>query len=228
MTTSCCAIIQLLLDEPNAYYSDPFDIAITPNGKQAFVSHAGVDFISVINIDSIRALIADATPEKLIYYSNHLGISARYVIKRITTGSNPKGLTISPDGKWLYVAERLEDRIAVISADSLKIVNHIDLGGPSRITEARHGRRLFNNAGRTFQNQYSCYTCHPDAHEDGLVYNMAGKGMGRNLANVQTLRDIGDTPPFKWNGKNQTDRRSGGSIAGPLYPVDHDARTSTS
>jgi hypothetical protein len=28
--------------------------------------------------------------------------------------------------------------------------------------------------------------------------------MGRNLANTQSLRDIGDTPPFKWNGKNQT------------------------
>ncbi len=31
-------IIQLLLDEPNAYYSDPFDIVITPDGKKAFIS----------------------------------------------------------------------------------------------------------------------------------------------------------------------------------------------
>ncbi len=66
------------------------------------------------------------------------------------------------------------------------------------------GRRLLNNAGHTFQTQYSCYTCHPDEHEDGLVYNMASKDMGRNLTNTQSLRDIGDTPPFKWNGKNQT------------------------
>ncbi len=41
-------------------------------------------------------------------------------------------------------------------------------------------------------------------HEDGLVYNMASKDMGRNLTNTQSLRDIGDTPPYKWNGKNQT------------------------
>ena len=65
-------------------------------------------------------------------------------------------------------------------------------------------RRLFNNSGHTFQNQFDCYTCHPDMHEDGLVYNMASKDMGRNLTNTQSLRDIGDTPPFKWNGKNQT------------------------
>ncbi len=78
------------------------------------------------------------------------------------------------------------------------------MADPGRVTVARQGRRLFNNAGHTFQTQYSCYTCHPDAHEDGLVYNMASKDMGRNMTNTQSLRDIGDTPPFKWNGKNQT------------------------
>jgi cytochrome c peroxidase len=113
-------------------------------------------------------------------------------------------MTLSPDGKLLYVAEQLEDRIAVINTDRLEKINTIDLGGPHRITVARHGRRLLNNAGHTFQNQYSCYTCHPDTHEDGLVYNMASKDMGRNVTNTQSLRNIGDTPPYKWNGKNQT------------------------
>ena len=47
-------------------------------------------------------------------------------------------------------------------------------------------------------------TCHPDEHEDGLVYNMASKDMGRNLTNTQSLRDIGETAPYKWNGMNQT------------------------
>ncbi|KPK87312.1 MAG: hypothetical protein AMS27_02720 [Bacteroides sp. SM23_62_1] len=197
-------VIQLLLDEPNSYYSDPFDIVITPDGKRAFVSHAGVDRISVIDIDSIRALIAESTTEKLNFYSNHLGISSRYVIKRIPTGANPKGLVLSSDGKLLYVAERLEDRIGVISTESLETINTIDLNGPRRITVARHGRRILNNARGTFQNQYACYTCHPDEHEDGLLYNMASKDMGRNVVNTQSLRDIADCPPFKWNGKNQT------------------------
>jgi len=197
-------IIQLLLDEPNEYFADPFDVAITPDGKHVFISHSGVNGISVVDIDSIRSLIKESSDEELSYFSNHLGISSRYVVKRIHTGSNPKGMVISSDGKLLYIAEHLEDRIAVINTKSLETVNTIDLGGPGRITVARHGRRLFNNAKGTFQTQYSCYTCHPDTHEDGLVYNMASKDMGRNLANTQSLRDIGDTPPFKWNGKNQT------------------------
>jgi YVTN family beta-propeller protein len=197
-------IIQLLIDEPNAYYCDPFDIVITPDGKKAFVSSSGVNCITVVDIDSIRSLIAKSTPEQLVTYSNHLGISGRYVIKRITTGADPKGLALSPDGKLLYVAEQLQDRIAVINTKSLETIAKIDLGGPKRITVARQGRRLFSNSGHTFQNQFSCYTCHPDFHEDGLVYNMASKDMGRNLTNTQSLRDIGDTPPYKWNGKNQT------------------------
>ena len=197
-------IAQLLLDEPNAYYSDPFDIVITPDGKKAFVSSSGVDVISVISIDSIRSILKNTSPKMLKNISNNLGISSRFVLKRIPTGANPKGLALSPNGKRLYVAEQLEDKIAVINTETLENINSIDLGGPLRVTVARQGRRLFNNAGHTFQNQYACYTCHPDNHEDGLVYNMASKDMGRNVTNTQSLREIGNTAPFKWNGKNQT------------------------
>lgn len=197
-------VIQLLIDEPNAYYSDPYGIVITPDGKRAFITSSGADRISVIDIDSVKALINCATPEMLKEYSNNLGISRHYIVKRIKTGSNPKGLTLSPDGSKLYVAEMLEDKIAVIDTKSFEKISSIDLGGPKRITVARQGRRLFNNASHTFQNQYCCYTCHPDMHEDGLVYNMSGKDMGRNVTNTESLRDISETAPFKWTGTNQT------------------------
>ncbi|NSW94337.1 MAG: beta-propeller fold lactonase family protein [Bacteroidales bacterium] len=197
-------IIQMLLDEPNAYYADPFDVAITPDQKKAFISSSGVNVISVVAIDSLLSIISESSTELLDYYANYLGLSSRFVIKRIPTGANPKGMILSKDGSLLYVAEHLQDRIAVIDAGKMETVKTIDLGGPERVTMARLGRRVLNNASGTFQNQYSCYTCHPDAHEDGLVYNMASKDMGRNLANTQSLRDIGDTPPFKWNGKNHT------------------------
>lgn len=197
-------IIQLLLDEPNSFYPDPFDIAISADGKKAFVSSSGVDCVSVLSIDSLRHIIRNTPDNILEDYANNVGLSSRFVMKRIHTGADPKGLGISPDGKFLYVAEMLEDRVSVISTDSLETVRTIDLGGPSRITVTRYGRRLLNNAGHTFQNQYSCYTCHPDTHEDGLVYNMASKDMGRNVTNTQSLRNISHTAPFKWNGKNQS------------------------
>ena len=197
-------IAQLLIDEPNAYYPDPFDIAVTPDGKKAFVSSSGVNVVSVIALDSIRSLMKSSSQDQLDRYANDLEPSKSFVIKRIETGASPKGMEISPDGRHLYVVEQLEDKITVIDVETFERTGSIDLGGPNKVTVLRQGRRLFANAGHTFQNQYSCYTCHPDNHEDGLVYNMAGKHMGRNLANTQSLREIGDTAPFKWNGKNQT------------------------
>jgi len=197
-------VSELLIDEPDSFYSDPFGIAITPDGKKAFISSAGADYISVIDIDSVRTLLAGASPEVRKLYANNLGISSHYILKRIHAGANPKGMALSPNGKLLYVAEMLDDNIGVINTESLQKVSTIDLGGPRRITVARRGRRLFNNSSHTFQNQYCCYTCHPDMHEDGLVYNMSGKDMGRNVTNTMTLRDISETAPFKWSGTNPT------------------------
>lgn len=197
-------VIQLLLDEPNSFYPDPYDIAITPDGKKVFVSNSGVDCITVLSMDSLRKIMNNTPGDILASYSNNLGISNRFVIKRIHTGANPKGMDISPDGKFLYVAEMLDDKVRMIAIDNLETIKDIDLGGPGRTTVTRHGRRLLNNAGHTFQNQFSCYTCHPDTHEDGLVYNMASKDMGRNVTNTQSLRNISHTAPYKWNGKNQS------------------------
>ncbi len=197
-------IAQFLIDEPNAYYPDPFDIVLSKDGKKAFISSSGVNTISVISIDSVRAILSHSSEEELHAMSNDLAASSRYVLKRIPTGASPKGMVLSPNGRYLYVSEQLEDRISIINTENMEVEGTIDLGGPERISVQRQGRRLFTNAGHTFQNQYSCYTCHPDNHEDGLVYNMAGKDMGRNMANTQSLREIGDTAPFKWNGKNQT------------------------
>ena len=195
-------VAQLLLDEPNAFYPDPYDIVIHPSGKYAYVSHSGVDVISVIDLDKIRILLSDTTDDDLKIFANHLGLSSEYVIGRIKTGANPKGLAISPDGHYLYVVERMEDCVSVIDTDQMKVTSTIDLGGPRRTTYAREGGILFNNAGHTFHNQYSCYTCHPDGHEDGLTYDLTGSG--RDFANVQTLRDLNGTAPFKWIGTNQS------------------------
>ncbi len=193
-------IAQLLLDEPNRYFADPYDVLISADGKRAFVSHAGVDYISVIDLDKIREIIAENDQETLNTLANHLGMSPKFVVKRIKTGPNPKGLSLSPDGNSLFVAERFADKISVIDTRSLEIQHRIDLEGPETITLVRQGGRLFFNAGRTFQDQYSCSTCHPDGSEDGVTWDLTGTG--RNMENTITLRELSNTSPFKWNGKN--------------------------
>jgi len=197
-------IVQFLLDEPNSYYSDPYDILVSNDGKRAFVSSTAVNRISVINLDSVRSILQNYPKNELGYIPFDLSFSRHYIEKRISTGAAPKGMVLSADGSRLYVANQLDDQIGVIDLNTMENLDPIDLGGPKKLTVTRKGRQLFVNAGGTFQNQYSCYTCHPDYHEDGLVYNMAGKDMGRNVTNVQSLREINHTAPFKWNGKNQS------------------------
>jgi YVTN family beta-propeller protein len=193
-------IAQLMLDEPNRYFADPYDIVVSPDGRRAYVSHAGVDYLSVIDLDAVRRIMASHDQENLDQLANHLGMSPKIVLKRIKTGPNPKGLAMSPDGRFLYVAERYADAVSVLDTESMDIAGQIDLEGPGTNTLVREGGRLFFNAGRTFQNQYSCSTCHPDGSEDGLTYDLTGTG--RDLENTITLRELSNTSPFKWNGKN--------------------------
>jgi YVTN family beta-propeller protein len=193
-------LIQLLLDEPNRYFADPYDIIISPDGQHAYVSHAGVDYISILDLKALRKLISESTEEQIKIYGNHLGMSSKFVTNRIKTGPNPKGLAISPDGNSLYIAERYADQVSVLNTQTMNIQDHYDLGGPKTTTMVRHGGKLFFNAGRTFQDQYSCSTCHPDGSEDGLTYDLTGTGM--DLENTITLRELSNTSPFKWNGKN--------------------------
>lgn len=193
---------QVLLDDPNAFYADPYDVSVTPDGTRAFVSHAGADLLTVIDMDSLRGVLAQAGREDAATLANHLGTSSRYVVSRIRTGANPMGLGMSPDGRFVYVAERLADRVSIVSVDSLRVVGEIDLGGPHRTTFVRRGQRLFHRADHTLQGQFSCRSCHPEGHTDGLSYDIESDALGRNVVNNLSLRELSGLAPYKWTGKN--------------------------
>lgn len=221
-------IAYLLLDEPNLYYADPFGLTFTPDGKRLFVSSSGADVISVLDVRKVYDLLeaGDGTigipDETLQLYSRHLALSSEYVIARIPTESNPKGMAISTDGRWLYVANRLADCISVVDVQRCEIVDRIDLGGPQITTILRKGERLFNYASISFQKQLSCNTCHPENHLDGLIYDIAiDGGMGLNLVDNRTMRGIAETLPFKWSGKNPTLYRQEGPRAAQLFFRSH-------
>jgi YVTN family beta-propeller protein len=195
-------VVQLPLDEVNVFYADPSYVAFTPDGRYAFVSHGGVDVVTVIDVAALRALLRNTPAATLAGYANNLGISARYVVKRIPTGSNPRGMALSPDGRTLYVAERLNDRIAVIDVERLEADRPIDLGGPEHISIFRRGEQVFHSAAATMQTQFSCRSCHPNSQVDNLQYDFEPDGIGLNPVDNRSLLGIRDTAPFKWTGKN--------------------------
>jgi len=150
----------------------------------------------------LRALITSASDDELRSYATDLGISAEYVITRLPTAANPKDVVADPDGRHVYVAERLADSIAVIDTARLAVVDRIDLGGPRKETVLRRGERLFNSGAQTLYGQHSCRSCHCDGHMDALTYDFEPDGLGREIVDNRTLRGIAGTGPFKWTGKN--------------------------
>jgi YVTN family beta-propeller protein len=194
-------VVQVLLDEMNAYFADPFGVAFSPDGREAYITTSGANSVSVVDVGRLKRLLDEASPRTLLHrYPNDLGLSAEYVVARIPVGNAPKGIVVAPDGRTIYVAEHLTDRIAVIDARLRKVTGSIDLGGPRVVTLRRRGEQLFNGVTATFQGQFSCQSCHPDGGVDGLSYDLEPDGLGTSLVDNRTLRGIAGTAPFKWSG----------------------------
>ncbi len=202
---------QVLLDEPSTSFPDPADVAVTPDGKWALVTSSGANRVAVVDISRLVEMLETASPhEREHVFPNHLGKPTEFVVKHIDVEYSPRGITITPNGKTAFVANALDDSVSVIDLDKLETVGRIDLGGPKVITKVRYGERVFHSADITFHRQFSCHSCHPDGHVDGLTYDIEPDGIGVSPVDNRTLRGILDTAPFKWEGTNPSLQRQCG------------------
>jgi DNA-binding beta-propeller fold protein YncE len=197
-------VTQVPLDEANAYFSDPSGVVASPDGKRAYVASGGADAVTVLDLDRLDAWLARSGKAERSDAIENMALSYRYVAARIPTGCNPQHMALSPDGSRLFVAERLDDRVLVVDTASLKPVGRIVLGDGGLDDPIRLGERVFTRARYTFQGQFSCRSCHPGGHVDGLSYDFDGAGVGDNLLANRSLCGVAGTEPFKWNGKNPT------------------------
>lgn len=224
-------IDQVLLDEPNNAFPDAWDVAVAPNGRFALATSGGANEVALIDLRALFEVIDSAAEEERVsVLPNHLGLSSRFVVRRIAVGANPRGVVYSPDGRFAYVVNALDDSVSVLDASTYTVVRTIRLGGPTTITTVRRGERLFHSADATFGRQFSCRSCHPDGHVNGLTSDIEADGLGLHPVDNRTLRGILDTPPFKWEGTNSSLQRQCGprfavffSRLAPFAPADLDA-----
>jgi len=205
------SIDEVLLDRPDDYFPDPMDIAVSPDGRYAVVSSGGADMIAVVDVRALLATIESfSRSDRDRILPNHLGMSDRFVLKRIVLGANPRGLAFSPDGRFVYVALALDDGVGVVETSSWTLAKRIPLGGPVATSQIRFGERLFHSARITYGRQFSCHSCHPDGHVNGLTSDIEADGIGMSPVDNRTLRGILDTAPFKWEGINPSLHRQCG------------------
>ncbi len=202
---------QLLLDRADDFFADPTDVVFSRDGRYAFVSGGGVQEVAMIDVRRLTATLANASAaDRRETLPDHLGASTEFVVRRIPVGQSARGMVVSPDDKYLFVADGLDDAISVIDIAKGERVRTINLGGPTTVTEARNGERIFHSAEYTYGRQFSCHSCHPDGHIDGITYDIEPDGLGINPVDNRTLRGINDTAPFKWEGTNPSLKRQCG------------------
>ena len=191
--------VEVPLDELDRYYALPFGVAISPDKSRIYVTHGGSDCVTVIDTKKMLSYIR-AHPET---FAEDLSASAHYVVARVAVGKNPRGLVLSRDGGRLYVANRLDDSISVLSTRENRVIQTIRLAGPEKVSALRRGEQTFYHA-YSFQGQFGCSNCHIDSTFDGLQWDLEPDGFGKDIVDNRLIEDLRGTEPFKWNGGNPT------------------------
>jgi YVTN family beta-propeller protein len=185
----------LPLNDPSDAFPDPTSIAVTADGARAFVASGSTDRVREIRLADAGRVEDEARPD----LPERLSWTSRYAGAPFEVGANPSGLAAARG--LVAVAERLDDAVALFAADG-RLVARIPVVPPVPDDAARRGDRVFHDAGYAFQSAFSCGSCHPDAHTDGLTYDFELDGVGENVVLNRSLRGLLGTGPFKWNGRN--------------------------
>jgi len=194
--------VEIPLDELDRYASQPFGVAIAPDGSRLYVTLGGSESVLAIDVPRLLRFIHTRQRPASGSFAQDLSASGNYVAARIPVGQNPRGLALSEDGRKLFVANRLDDTISVIDTSTLRVATTIALAGPKTASALRRGEQTFYSAHYSFQGQISCSSCHIDSTFDGLQWNLEPNGFGRDIVDNKMLEDLRGTEPYKWNGGN--------------------------
>ncbi len=190
--------VEIPLDELERYAARPFGVAITPDKSRLYVTSGGSEIVTAIDV---RRLLATVRARRGSF-TQDLSASANYVVARIDVGHDPRGATISPDGRNLFVANRLDDTISVIDTHTNRVAATIPLDGPKQLSVLRYGEQTFYTARYSFQGQIGCANCHIDSTFDGLTWDLEPDGFGVDIVENKLLEGVKNVGPYKWNGAN--------------------------
>ncbi|MDR3696012.1 beta-propeller fold lactonase family protein [Mucilaginibacter sp.] len=80
------------------------------------------------------------TPQTISVINTATGI----VVSTITVGVSPMGVSVTPDGKWVYVANEFSNNVSVINASVNKVVATVPVGiNPAGIAVTPNGKFIY-------------------------------------------------------------------------------------
>ena len=126
--------------------SEPYGIALSPNGDYAYVANYISNTVSVIQTstnavtDTVTVGTAPFSVAVLpdgdyIYVSNTgsssvsvIQASTNTVVDTISVGSSPHAVSVSPNGDYVYVTNAFSDSVSVIQTSTNTVVDTISVG----------------------------------------------------------------------------------------------------
>ena len=194
--------VEIPLDELERYASRPFGVAIAPDKSRIYVTCEGSEMVAVVDVPRLMRFLHGRPRPESGSFAQDLSASGNYVVAHIPVGHDPRGLTLTRDGRRLFVANRLEDTISVIDTRSNRVISTIALAGPKTVSPLRRGEQTFYTSRYSFQGQIGCANCHIDSTFDGMEWNLEPDGFGRSIVDNKLLEGVKDTEPYKWTGTN--------------------------
>lgn len=201
----------VLLDDVDRGAANPWGVACSADSKTVFVTHAGMDELSVIDVAGMLEKIAEHKAKQRggggIYLSGERSYGRRVgsdvpnqlsflkgVRERIRLGGKgPRALAVL--GSKVYVAEYYSDSLSIVDVGKERVrAVGVSLGSPEALTAQRRGEMLFNDASLCFQQWQSCASCHPDGRADALNWDLLNDGIG-NPKNTKSMLLAHRTPP---------------------------------
>jgi DNA-binding beta-propeller fold protein YncE len=106
-------LVRHLSDVPNSVIGPPSNIAITPNRRLALIANS-------LKIDATNP--TNWVPESFVHVLDLTATPPR-VIGRVTTGRQPSGISITPNGRLALVANRAEGTISILLINGSEVTS---------------------------------------------------------------------------------------------------------
>ena len=170
----------IALDTYNGVYvtTNPWETALSPDGKRLYTVYAGTDDMNVSRVidDDYQEIAPIGRP--------------------VQVGKNPRAVRVSPDGKTVYVLNALDFSVSVFNADSMRLLGSIKVCDPPKTPEWVRGKILFSTAKYPMSSRrwVACASCHPDGHNDGRVWNNP-----EGKRKTPSLMGVAHTHPLHWS-----------------------------
>ena len=174
--------------------ANPWECAITNNGKLFFVVFGGTDDMFVCDV------VDDDYNE--IDFKRSLSL-----------GRNPRAVRVSPDDQTFYVYNALDFQVVAYDTSSLRKTAVIDVCDNPLSPEMLRGKVLFYTARQPMaaRKWISCSGCHPDGDTDGRTWQNP-----EGLRNTPPLNGLAFTHPLHWSADRDEVQDFEHTIRGPL------------